>query len=89
MTFQGQVWNNVDFALDLNGGRLQISPLTLSLPDGQLRMSMSVDASRDTVPVTWRCMPRVSRSPSSRVMQGCPVRWLGPSGSMRCSTQPG
>ncbi|HEY0425927.1 MAG TPA: AsmA-like C-terminal region-containing protein, partial [Rhodopila sp.] len=52
MTFQGQVWNNVDFVLDLNGGRLRISPLTLSLPNGQLRMSMAVDASRDTVPVS-------------------------------------
>ena len=52
MTFQGQVWSNVEFALDLRDGRLQISPLTLSLPDGQLRISMSVDASRDTVPVT-------------------------------------
>ena len=52
MTFQGQVWSNVDFALDLSGGRLQISPLTLSLPDGQLRMSVAVDASRDAVPVT-------------------------------------
>jgi AsmA protein len=52
MIFQGQVWNNVNFLLDLNGGRLQISPLTLSLPDGQLRMSMAFDASRDTVPVS-------------------------------------
>jgi AsmA protein len=52
MTFQGQVWNKVDFVLDLNAGRLLISPLTLSLPDGQLRMSMEVDASRDTVPVS-------------------------------------
>ena len=52
MTFQDQVWNNVDFALDLNGGRLQISPLTLSLPDSQLRMSIAVDASRDIVRVS-------------------------------------
>ncbi len=52
MTFQGQVWKNVDFVLDLNDGRLRISPLTLSLPDGQLRMSLGVDASRDIVPVS-------------------------------------
>jgi AsmA protein len=52
MTFQGQVWNNVDFAIGLSGGHLLVSPLTLSLPDGQLRMSMAVDASRDAVPVS-------------------------------------
>ena len=52
MTFQGQVWNNVDFKIDLERGRLQMSPLTLSLPDGQLLVSMTVDASRDTVPVS-------------------------------------
>lgn len=52
MTFQGQVWKDVDFTIKLKGGRLAVSPVTLSLPAGLLQMAMTVDASADIVPVT-------------------------------------
>ena len=52
MTFQGQVWKDVEFAIKLEEGRLAVFPVTLSLPAGTLQMSMTVDASNDTVPVS-------------------------------------
>ena len=52
MTFQGQVWKDVDFVIKLKGGRLAVSPVTLSLPAGALQLTLTVDASTDTVPVS-------------------------------------
>ena len=52
MAFQGQTWKDVDFAIKLKGGRLAVSPVTLSLPAGTLQMSMTVDGSTDAAPVS-------------------------------------
>ncbi len=51
MGFQGETWKDVSFALQLKGGRLVAAPVTLSLPDGPLRMSLTVDAGSATVPI--------------------------------------
>ena len=52
MTFQGQAWKDVDFVITLKGGRLAVSPVTLSLPAGAAQLALTVDASTDTVPVS-------------------------------------
>jgi AsmA family len=52
LTFGGQVWRNVDVALQLADGRLQVNPLTLALPRGPMEMWFSADASKQEVPVT-------------------------------------
>jgi AsmA protein len=46
MTFRRQVWRDVDFALRLADGRLQLSRLRLALPDGPMELSLSADASK-------------------------------------------
>ena len=51
MPFQGEVWRNVGFALRLEGGRMVAGPVTVSLPQGPLRMSFNVDASGNGIPV--------------------------------------
>lgn len=50
--FQDQLWHNVQFALQLKGGRLQIGPLKLALPAGPLGFSMTVDASVAAAPIS-------------------------------------
>jgi len=52
LTFARQVWRDVDLALQLAGGRLQISPLRLVLPGGPMEMWLSADASKHDVPVS-------------------------------------
>ena len=51
MTFQGQSWKNVHVAVQLRQGRLDLAPVTLSLPGGQLQLSLAVDASQDAAAV--------------------------------------
>ena len=52
LTFQGQVWQKVQLALQLNGGHLQVGSVKVALPGGSLDMSMTADASADRVPVS-------------------------------------
>jgi len=51
LTFARHVWRDVDLALQLADGRLQISPLQLVLPGGPMEMWLSADASKHDVPV--------------------------------------
>ena len=51
LSFQGEVWKNVAFALTLKGGRLVAGPVSLSLPNGPLRLSLTVDAGSEAVPI--------------------------------------
>jgi len=44
MTFRRQVWRDVDLALRLADGRLQLRRLRLALPDGPMELSLSADA---------------------------------------------
>jgi len=52
LTFGRQVWRDVDLALQLRDGRLQVDPLRLALPGGPLEMRFSADASKQDVPVS-------------------------------------
>lgn len=52
LTFRQQVWRDVDLALRLADGRLQLSRLRLALPGGPTEMSLSADASKQDVPVS-------------------------------------
>ena len=52
LTFRQQVWHDVDLAVQLADGRLQISRLKLALPSGPAEMSLSADASKQDVPVS-------------------------------------
>jgi hypothetical protein len=52
LTFGRQVWRDVDLALQLADGRLQVSPLRLALPRGPMEMWLSADASKQEVPVS-------------------------------------
>ena len=52
LTFARQVWRDVDFALQLADGRLQVSPLRLALPGGPVEMWLSADASKEDLPVS-------------------------------------
>jgi hypothetical protein len=52
LTFARQVWRDVDLALQLADGRLEVSPLRLALPRGPLEMWLSADASKQDVPVS-------------------------------------
>ena len=45
------MWKKVAFALTLKGGHLAAGPVSLALPDGPLRATLTVDASSDVVPV--------------------------------------
>ena len=51
LSFQGEVWKGVGFALTLKGGKLVAGPASLSLPSGQLRVSLTVDAASEAVPI--------------------------------------
>ena len=52
LTYRQQVWHDVDLALRLAGGRLQVSRLRLALPGGgPMEVSLSADASKQQVPV--------------------------------------
>jgi hypothetical protein len=46
LTFGRQVWRDVDFALQLADGRLQVNPLRLTLPRGPMEMWLSAEASK-------------------------------------------
>ena len=50
MTFQQQDWQNVELALQLQGGRLKVDRLFLTSPGGPLTAVLSADASSDPVP---------------------------------------
>lgn len=53
LTFRRQVWRDLDLALQLADGRLQVDRLRLAPPGGgALEMSLSADASRQDVPVS-------------------------------------
>jgi uncharacterized protein involved in outer membrane biogenesis len=52
LTFQDQVWQKVELALQLNGGHLQVGSVKVALPGGPLDMSVTADASADRVPVS-------------------------------------
>ena len=52
LTFGRQVWRDVDLALQLADGRLEVSPLRLALPGGPMEMWLSADASKQDLPVS-------------------------------------
>jgi len=52
LTFGGQDWPQVDFALQLKGGRLQDASLKLPLRAGPAGLSIKADASARTLPVS-------------------------------------
>jgi uncharacterized protein involved in outer membrane biogenesis len=52
LTLARQVWRDVDVALQLADGRLQVSRLRVALPGGPLEMLLSADATRQDVPVS-------------------------------------
>jgi AsmA protein len=52
LTFGRQVWRDVDLAVQLADGQLQVSPLRLALPGGPLELRLSADASKQDVPVS-------------------------------------
>jgi AsmA protein len=47
LTYQGDAFQNLDFALHLKGSRISLGKLKLSLPGGPLALSMTADASTD------------------------------------------
>ncbi|MDQ2765136.1 MAG: AsmA family protein [Pseudomonadota bacterium] len=47
MTFQNQVWHQVELALQLKNGRVRAGTVKLALPGGPLDLSMTADASAD------------------------------------------
>jgi len=53
MTFQDQVWQAVELAVQLKGGRLVVGTAKAALPGGPLALSMTADASASTVPVSF------------------------------------
>ena len=52
MTFQDEVWQAVELALRVRGGRLQVGTVKLALPAGPMTVSMTADASASPVPVS-------------------------------------
>jgi uncharacterized protein involved in outer membrane biogenesis len=52
LTLGRQIWRDVDLALQLADGRLQVSRLRVALPGGPLEMLLSADATRQDVPVS-------------------------------------
>jgi uncharacterized protein involved in outer membrane biogenesis len=52
LTLGRQVWRDVELALQLADGRLQVSRLRVAFPGGPLEMSLSADATRQDVPVS-------------------------------------
>jgi uncharacterized protein involved in outer membrane biogenesis len=52
LTLGRHVWRDVDLALHLADGRLQVSPLRLAMPGGPIEMWLSADASTQDVPVS-------------------------------------
>lgn len=51
LTFQGQVWRQVELAFQLTSGRVPVGRLKLALPGGKLDLSVTADASADPVAV--------------------------------------
>jgi len=54
LTFGQRIWRDVDLAVQLSDGRLQISPLRLAMPRGPMEIWLSADASTKDVPVSLR-----------------------------------
>jgi len=54
LTLRGQVWRDVDLALEMTGNRLQLAQARLRLPAGPAELAVSADASAREVPVTLR-----------------------------------
>ena len=52
MTFQDEVWQAVELALRVKGGRLQVGTVKLALPAGPAAVSLTADASASPVPVS-------------------------------------
>ena len=52
MTFQDQVWQAVELAVQVKGGRMQVGTAKAALPGGPLALSMTADASAGAVPVS-------------------------------------
>jgi len=52
MTFRGEVWQAVELALRVKGGRLQVGTVKLALPAGPVAISITADASASMLPVT-------------------------------------
>jgi len=52
LTFGQRIWRDVDLALQLSDGRLQVSPLRLAMPSGPIEIWLSADASARDVPVS-------------------------------------
>jgi AsmA protein len=52
LTFQDQVWRQVELAFQLSGGRMQLGTLKLALPGGPAVISITADASADPVRVS-------------------------------------
>ncbi len=52
MTFRDEVWQAVELALQVKGGRLQVGTVKLALPAGPMTVSMTADASASPVPVS-------------------------------------
>jgi uncharacterized protein involved in outer membrane biogenesis len=52
LTYQGQAFQNLDFAVQLKGGRIPLGTLNLSLPGGPLALSVTADASTDAASAT-------------------------------------
>ena len=50
-TFRQRIWRDVDLALHLADGRLQVSSLRMATPAGPMEMWLSADASTADVPV--------------------------------------
>jgi AsmA family len=51
LTFGERSWRDVDLALHLADGRLQVSSLRMAMPAGPMEMWLSADASTEDVPV--------------------------------------
>jgi AsmA protein len=52
LTLGRQVWRDVDLALQLADGRLQVNRLRVALPGGPLELFLSADTTRQDVPVS-------------------------------------
>jgi AsmA protein len=52
VTFQDREWRDVELALQLASGRLQVGTMKLALPAGPLELSLTADASSAALPVS-------------------------------------
>jgi AsmA protein len=53
LTYQGEAFQNLDFALHLKGGRISLGELNVPLPGGPLAISVTADASTDPGAATF------------------------------------